>query len=228
MKRLTVLILCLFLICIPVRAAENEKLIALTFDDGPSGRYTRVLLDGLEERNAKATFLLCGYRMEQYPELTQRIFEEGHEIGLHGYSHKSMGDMCHRDVKRELEKAMALLPTDCEVSFLRSPGGLCGKCVHTAAAELGLAILSWSVDPKDWATHNADAIEKEVIDHVKDGDVILLHDMSDSSVSAALMIIDELQEEGYRFVTVSELTKARNVTLIPGTKYTHFYKKDSN
>lgn len=226
MKRFFALIICFSLLCIPVRAAENEKLVALTFDDGPSGKYTRRLLEGLEDRGAKATFLLCSYRMEQYPNLTQRIFQEGHEIGLHGYSHKSMQNMCSADVTRELEKSLTLVPDGCQVSFLRSPCGLCGKCVQTAAANMGLAVLSWSVDPKDWATNDAAAIEKEVISHVRDGDVILLHDMSDSSVEAALVIIDELREQGFRFVTVSELAQARNVTLVPGKKYTRFYETD--
>lgn len=222
MKRFVAIFLCIYLLCIPVRGAENEKLVALTFDDGPSGKFTTRLLDGLEERDAKATFLLCGYRMEQYPQLTERIFHNGHEIGLHGYSHKSMQDMCSRDVTQELKRVMALVPGGCQVSFLRSPGGLGGKCVQTAAKNLGLSILSWSVDPKDWATHDAKAIEKEVISHVRDGDVILLHDMSDSSVEAALVIIDELQEQGFRFVTASELAQAKNVTLTPGAKYTRF------
>ena len=217
---------CVVVLCVGVRAAENEKLVALTFDDGPSGRFTRRLLDGLEERNAKATFLLCGYRMEQYPELTERIYREGHEIGMHGYSHRSMQNMCRSDVMEEIEKAMALIPEGCEVSFLRSPGGLCGQCVQAAAADLGLGVLSWSVDPKDWATQDAQAVEQAVIRHVRDGDVILLHDMSDSSVEAALVIIDELQEQGFRFVTVSELARSRNVDIVPGTKYTRFGKAD--
>lgn len=227
LKRFAVLILCCCLLCFPVRAAENEKLVALTFDDGPSGRFTRKLLDGLEERGAKATFLLCGYRMEQYPDLTERIFQDGHEIGLHGYSHKSMQDMCQRDAAQEIKKAMALLPDGCKVSFLRPPGGLCNECVQTVVEEFGLSILHWSVDPKDWATNDAKTIEKQVISHVRDGDVILLHDMSDSSVDAALVIIDELQEHGFRFVTVSELAQVRNVSLVPGKKYTRFDKKDS-
>jgi len=224
LKRLIVCFLCISLLCVPVQA-EEEKLVALTFDDGPSGRFTRRLLEGLEERNAKATFLLCGYRMEQDPKLTERIFLEGHEIGLHGFSHKSMGNMCSPDVLQELERSLSLVPEGCKVSFLRTPGGLGGKCVQAAAEKLGLSILSWSVDPKDWATHNAEAIEKEVISHVRDGDVILLHDMSDSSVDAALVIIDELQEQGFRFVTVSELAQARNVTLVPGKKYTRFQEE---
>ena len=222
MKRLTALLLCLCLLTLPLQAAEPEKLVALTFDDGPSGKFTRQLLEGLAQRNAKATFLLCGYRMEQYPELTERIFREGHEIGLHGYSHKFMQNMCRAEVTQEIQRGMALLPEGCEAVFLRSPGGLYRNCVIDAAAEQGLSILHWSVDPKDWATHDADVIEQEILRHVQDGDVILLHDMSDSSVEAALAIIDELQEEGYRFVTASELAQARNIPLIPGKKYTRF------
>ena len=221
-KRLTLLIICCCLLCVPVRAAENEKLVALTFDDGPSGRFTRKLLEGLEARDARATFLLCGYRMEQYPDLTQRIFREGHEIGLHGYSHKSMRDMCRRDTEQEIRKAMALVPEGCEISFLRPPGGLCSECIQTVAEEFGLSILHWSVDPKDWEIHDAKSIENTVISRVRDGDVILLHDMSDSSVEAALAIVDALQEQGFRFVTASELARARNTMLIPGTKYTRF------
>lgn len=222
MRKVVALILILSLLTLPVRAADNHKYVALTFDDGPSGKFTRQLLEGLAQRNAKATFLLCGYRMEQYPELTERIFREGHEIGLHGYSHKFMQNMCRAEVTQEIQRGMALLPEGCEAVFLRSPGGLYRNCVIDAAAEQGLSILHWSVDPKDWATHDADAIEQEILRHVQDGDVILLHDMSDSSVEAALAIIDELQEEGYRFVTASELAQARNIPLIPGEKYTRF------
>lgn len=222
LKRVLAFLLCLGMICIPVKAGPSEKLVALTFDDGPSGRFTQKLLDGLQQRNAQATFFLCGYRMTQYPELTARIFREGHEIGFHGYTHKPMKNMCVLQVREELEKAKALLPEDCEVSFLRTPGGMTGPCARNAAKQMGLSLLSWSVDPKDWATNNKAAIEKEVIDHVRDGDVILLHDMSHSSVDAALEIVDALQKQGYRFVTVSELAAARNISLQPGKEYTRF------
>ena len=225
-KRLLAFLLCLSLLCLPVHAEENEKLVALTFDDGPSGRFTRRLLEGLEARGAKATFLLCGYRMEQYPELTEQIFREGHEIGLHGYSHKSMKNMCPCDVAREITQTMALIPEGCPVSFLRPPGGLCGNCVHSAAAAQGLAVLTWSVDPKDWAIDDAGTIKKEVVHRFRDGDVILLHDMSDSSVDAALAIVDTLQKQGCRFVTASELAQAKGISLIPGKEYTHFVSMD--
>ena len=110
MRRVLTLILCLGFLTLPAQAAGGQEYVALTFDDGPSGRFTRRLLDGLQERGVEATFLLCGYRMEQYPDITQRMVDEGHEIGLHGYSHKSMKDMSRRDIAQELSDCQALLP----------------------------------------------------------------------------------------------------------------------
>lgn len=222
MRRIFVLLLCLSLVSFPVRGAENPKYVALTFDDGPSGRFTQALLDGLEARNIKATFLLCGYRMEQYPSLTRQIYEKGHEIGLHGFSHDCMADMCMAQLEREINDCMALLPQGCQPAFLRPPGGQDSSLVCQAAKNAGLAILNWSVDPRDWATHSAGQVEKAVLQCVSDGDVVLLHDMSDSSVEAALCIVDRLSAQGFRFVTVSELAALRGAAPEPGKTYHRF------
>ena len=221
LRRLLVLILCLGLAC-PAYGAENEKYVALTFDDGPSGRFTRALLDGLEKRDAKATFLLCGYRLKDYPREAKRIHELGHEIGLHGYSHSCMAKMCAEELERELADTLALLPEGCKPVFLRPPGGAWGETVRKAAQDAGLALLNWSVDPRDWANHDAQVIGQTVVKKVRDGDVILLHDMSDSSVEAALRIVDELKAQGFRFVTVSELARRKGVTIHPGKVYQRF------
>lgn len=222
MKRLFALLLCFCLFCPPVRCAEPEKLVALTFDDGPSGRFTRTLLKGLEERNVKATFLLCGYRMEQYPQLTKQIHDAGHEIGLHGFSHDAMNRMTQEQVQQEIAASMALIPEGCTIQFLRPPGGQCGTAAREAARAAGLALLCWSVDPRDWNTHDAAAIEQQVLCQVQDGDVILLHDMSDSSVAAALAIVDKLLSQGFRFVTVSQLASAKGIDPLPGKTYCRF------
>lgn len=227
LRRVLVILICLCMVALPITATAQEKLVALTFDDGPSGIFTKKLLAGLDKRGGKATFLLCGYRMEQYPELTEQIIAQGHEIGLHGYCHKSMENMCQRDVTQEIEKSIELLPEDYAVSFLRPPGGLYGSCVQAAAEEQDLAILHWSIDPKDWATQDMQAIKKAVVDQAQDGDVILMHDMSYASVNAALAIVDALQAKGFRFVTASQLAKARNVNLVPGKKYARFKKPNS-
>ena len=225
MKRLLLCLLCLSLFLLPVRG-EEPKYVALTFDDGPSGRHTKRLLDGLEERNVKATFLLCGYRMAEFPELTQRIFNEGHEIGFHGYSHDNMVQMSRRIIAAELYDCARLLPEDCEPVFLRPPGGCCSDGVRQVAGARQLAILGWSVDPRDWATTDTISIERTVMTNIRDGDIVLLHDMSASSVQAALDIIDSLQKEGFCFVTASELARLRGIRIQPGETYQKFPPED--
>ena len=222
MRRIAVFIMILSLLVVPVQGAPQGKLVALTFDDGPSGRFTQALLDGLKERGVKATFFLCGYRIAQYPELTQRIFNEGHEIGYHGYSHESMKNMSRMTIAGELMDSQKLLPEDCDPVFLRPPGGFVTDGVRQVAAARQLAILNWSVDPRDWATADTLAVEQAVLGDVEDGDVILLHDMSMSSVRAALEIVDNLQNQGFRFVTVSELARLREVGIRPGKTYQSF------
>ena len=225
MRRILAFLLCLSLLPLPVRAAET-KYVALTFDDGPSGKYTRQLLDGLYDRGVQATFLLCGYRIKEYPDIAQRIFDEGHEIGCHGYSHKNMKTMSRRDIAAEIVDTQALLPEGCTPKFLRPPGGCCSDAVRQVAEARQLAILSWSVDPRDWATRDTLAIERAVLKNIKDGDIVLLHDMTVSSVRAALDIVDVLLEEDFEIVTVSEMARIRNIRLKPGQVYTSFPKKD--
>lgn len=222
MRRFLAIFLCLSLLTIPNAQAEEPQYVALTFDDGPSGRFTRRLLTGLEERQVQATFLLCGYRLEIYPQLAQQIHDAGHEIGLHGYSHKDMTTLSKKQLQKEIDDTCALLPNGCEAVFLRPPGGSSAAQVTQVAAQNHLALLMWSVDPRDWAVHDAAAVEAAVISQVQDGDVILLHDLSDSSVDAALSIIDRLQHEGFQFVTVSQLASLRGIALQPGKTYTCF------
>ena len=222
MRKLGLCILILSLLVLPAQSVEKPKLVALTFDDGPSGRFTQALLEGLRERDAKATFLLCGYRIKLYPEVAQQIFDEGHEIGYHGYSHDSMKGMSRLTIAQELIDTQALLPEDCEPVFFRPPGGFITDGVRQVAQARQLAILSWSVDPKDWATTETASVEQSVLGSAQDGDIILLHDMSMSSVRAAFGIVDTLQKQGFRFVTVSELARQREVRIHPGQTYYKF------
>ena len=218
-KMILTLILCSLLV-LPVNAAAPT--VALTFDDGPSGRFTRALLDGLAERNVKATFFLCGFRIRQYPELAQRIAEEGHEIGCHGFSHDSMAAMSRRDIYEEIQSTLALLPEGSRVKLLRPPGGCCSESVTQVAKTLKMPIVRWSVDPKDWAVHEAAIVKARVLQQARDGDSSLRHDMSSSSVSAALAIVDTLTARGFRFATVSELAVKKQVPMVAGKSYTDF------
>ena len=222
MRRILAVILCVSLLILPVQGAGEEKYVALTFDDGPSGRYTQRLLEGLEKEQVRATFLLCGYRMEQFPELTQAIYDRGHEIGFHGFTHDNMAVMSRRQIAQELQKSETLLPEGCKPVFLRPPGGAMDDGVYQVAQVRRLSLLSWSVDPKDWAVKDAPLVIQRVVRTVKDGDIVLMHDMSDSSVTAALEIVSRLKKQGYQFLTVSELAELRGVRLKPGETYRSF------
>jgi peptidoglycan/xylan/chitin deacetylase (PgdA/CDA1 family) len=120
------------------------------------------------------------------------------------------------------EVILSLLPDGCLVNLMRPPGGASGSQVSTIAKEMNLSIIAWSVDPKDWATNDTDLIFSRLLAQTGDGDVILLHDMSVSSVDAALALVDELQAQGYQFLTVSQLAMLRLRQLRPGQSYEAF------
>ncbi len=225
MKRILGLLLALAVLAVPARGVEPVQYMAITFDDGPSGRFTRALLAGLEERNVKATFFLCGYRLADYGELAARIHRAGHEIGLHGYSHRDMTALSPGELAGELRDTLALLPEGGVVNLLRTPGGKVNSTVAQAAKQQHLAVIKWDTDPQDWATEDASLICRRILEQARDGSVILVHDLSDSSVAGALMAVDELQRRGVRFLTVSQLALLRLCQLESGKCYTGFPPK---
>lgn len=180
--------------------------IALTFDDGPSTAYTPVLLDGLKERGVHATFFLIGKNIEQgdNADIVKRMYEEGHLIGNHTYSHVEITKLDDESAYKEISRTNELIEgiTGARVEFMRPPFGSWQKELE---ARVQVIPVMWTVDPLDWATENVDEIVNKVVTEVEENDMILLHDCYDSSVKAALRIIDLLQAEGYRFVTADEL-----------------------
>lgn len=224
MKRvLCVLLLSVFLAA-QVYASDRPRYVALTFDDGPSGRFTARLLDGLAEREVHATFFLCGYRVEQYAELAARIAAEGHEIGSHGNAHRFFTQLSHAEVCADLRAAeeTLLAATGARPSLLRPPGGLYDLEILRKTVCAELPVILWSVDPEDWCCSDSGTVTRRVLERAKNGDIILLHDMSDSSVDAALRIIDTLEARGYEFVTVSELAFLSGTELTGGQAYHSF------
>ena len=183
---------------------ELIKKVALTFDDGPYPPGTERLLDGLSERKVKVTFFVLGIQAEKYPALLERMDREGHLIGNHTYSHIRLGRDNREVYKADLKKAGELIAsvTGEEVLFVRPPFGKWDKELEQ---ELDMFEVLWSLDPKDWSKDSASEIARTVLDKVKPGDIILLHDQFASSVNAAFLIIDELTRQGYEFVTVDEL-----------------------
>lgn len=229
MKKLTALLLVAALLCVVAgaegRVAGGErsanKYVALTFDDGPTGALTAQLLDGLRERYVSATFFLCGYRAEEYPALVRRMAEEGHELAIHGWRHAYLHTMAQAEIREELKGTGELIAglTGVRPKLFRPPGGLCSETVMEEAAQEGLSAILWSVDPEDWSTHDAGAVVRRVQKKARDGDILLMHDLSPSSVTAALRLIDQMTAQGYQFCTVSELAAIRGKRLEAGEKY---------
>lgn len=184
--------------------AAEKKPIALTFDDGPSGPWTPALLDGLKKRDVKATFFLIGKNAKKYPELVKRMYAEGHLIGNHTYSHVQLDKVSWNEAKKEVEKTDAIIYeiTGAHTGFTRPPYGLWRKELEE---KLNVLPVMWNIDPLDWETENTEEIVRKVVTEAEEGAIILLHDCYEASVKAALQIVDTLQDDGYRFVTVDEL-----------------------
>ena len=183
---------------------EEKPKIAITFDDGPSEKYTPQLLDGLKARNVKASFFVIGKMAEANPKLIKREKEEGHLIGNHTYNHVDISKISDWEAVTEIEKTNQVIEkvTKEDVEYLRAPFGSWKK---NLVGRMNVFPVTWSVDPLDWTTENSDEIVDKVVTEVKENDIILLHDCYQSSVDAALRIIDILQKEGYEFVTVDKL-----------------------
>lgn len=230
-KRMLAALLALLLACTgpDYQAAASQMpdcppAVALTFDDGPNGACTEALLRLLAEKGVPATFFLCGYRIAERPDLAAAIADGGHEIGLHGYSHEYFTKMTPEALAQEIaQTAAALEDAGCGApALLRPPGGLMSDEVRRQAAQAGLSLILWNVDPEDWRGGPAQATAQHVISHAAPGAILLLHDLQETSVTAAGQIIDALQAQGYRFLTVSQLAAYYGKVLQPGESYRAF------
>ena len=212
--RLCIVVLAFMTIClsdvikikyesVSASSAEKKK-VAITFDDGPNPDYTPDLLKGLKERGVSATFFLLGKEVEKYPELVEQMHAEGHLIGTHSYEHVNLCNLTDEKAIEQVDKTNALIEkiTGERPQFIRPPYGCWKKNLDYKTSMIEVL---WDVDPLDWKTGNSDVVVSRVLKNVEEGDIILLHDASASSVKAALSIIDKLQEDGYLFVTVDEI-----------------------
>lgn len=173
-------------------------------DDGPHPVYTKILLDGLAERGAKASFFVTGENAEKYPELILRMQREGHLIGNHTYSHIQLTNHNREAFRQELISTNEVLKeiTGAETIFVRPPYGSWDKGFEQ---ELNMFPVLWTIDPLDWCSKSSADVEKRILSKARENAIILLHDEYASSIEAALFIVDELQSQGYVFVTVEEI-----------------------
>ena len=184
---------------------EEAGAVALTFDDGPNARYTEALLDGLKEREVRASFFLVGQCIEGNEDTVRRMAEEGHLIGVHCMEHRDLTRESEEEAVRQLMDTAAMIGavTGRMPEYIRPPFGKWSSGLQEAVP---METVLWSVDSLDWKLQDTDRIVRRVLKDTEDGDIILMHDEFLTSVEAAMEIIDNLLAKGYTFVTVDELT----------------------
>ncbi|WP_461821125.1 polysaccharide deacetylase family protein [Blautia stercoris] len=199
---------------------KQRPMIALTFDDGP-GEYTEELINCLVENNAKATFFMLGQNVEAYPEIAKKVSDAGMELGNHSYSHPDLVTIGADAAAQQVSNTDAALKsaTGFEATVMRPPGGSFNDSVKAA---IDHPLIIWSIDTRDWATKSEDQTYQVVMDNAQDGSVVLMHDIHEWSVKAAIRMIPDLIAKGFKLVTVSELAEAKGETLQSGNAYYYF------
>jgi peptidoglycan/xylan/chitin deacetylase (PgdA/CDA1 family) len=182
-------------------AYTEPKKVALTFDDGPHPVYTTRLLDALGERGVKATFFVTGENALNNTDIIKRMYEEGHLIGNHTYSHLQLTSYNRDKFRQELVKTNDIIyeATGQIVSYVRPPYGTWDKKLES---ELNMFPVLWTIDTLDWCSSSPYVIAARVLNNVGENDIILMHDYYSTSVEAAVIVVDELLGRGYEFVTV--------------------------
>ena len=194
-------------------AETGQKLIALTFDDGPRRSTTTALLDGLAQRGVNATFFLIGEQLVNNEDVVQRMDAEGHQIGIHTFDHVKLTGLSRPISTPGRQDPSVPSPYSGAQRLLRSRCRMTDQGVKKHA---GCPIILWSVDPEDWRDQNTARVVQQVVSQARDGSIILMHDIFPESVDAALQIVDQLHAQGYLFVTVDQLFAARHIPLETG------------
>ncbi|MDF2721976.1 MAG: chitooligosaccharide deacetylase [Paenibacillus sp.] len=201
----------------------DEKLIALTFDDGPDPEDTVAILELLKAYEAKATFFVVGQRVDKYPAIAQREINEGHEIANHTYNHKYMNGnrISQAGIQEEILKTERSIvqATGQKPQLFRPPGGYYNEHVVNASRQTGYKVIlwSWHQDTEDWHTPGVKRIVNKVLNNARNGDIVLFHDYVEGksqTVEALNQILPELKNRGFRFVTVSQLMTHRKAATV--------------
>ncbi len=196
---------------------SSEKLVALTFDDGPSPIWTPKILDELNKSRVKATFFMLGEHVEKYPEVAQRVVREGHEIGNHTYDHHVLIYYTMEELENEINLAESAIKsvTGLTTKYFRPPKAWLTPKEKIKIKEMGYRVILWSLNSKDWVRFDDKYIIRYIARHIRPGDILLFHDSGGAltaeggdrseTVSIIKGLVEKLRERGYRFVTITEL-----------------------
>lgn len=199
------------------RVKTNEKKIALTFDDGPSDKWTPLILDELKKAGLKATFFMIGHHVKKYPNIAQRVNREGHVIGNHTYAHSVIFYYKDAELEEEIRYTEQVIReiTGVTTNLFRPPKAWISNQLKKQVKSMGYKVVLWSLNSKDWTYFSAKQMANHLIKNVKSGDILLFHDSGNvlsaeggdrsRTVQALQLLIRALKEDGFSFVTVNEL-----------------------
>lgn len=199
----------------------SKPMVALTFDDGPQPSVGNRIMDCLAQYGGKATFFMVGERVGSYKTEVQRMVAEGHEVANHTMNHKYLQKLGAAQIQAQVNQGNDAIQAACGVrpTLLRLPGG---NHNSTVVANAGMPMIQWNVDTLDWKTRNADKTVAAVLNHVKDGDIILMHELYGATGDAVARIVPELHKRGFQMVTVSQMAAAKGRSLEAGKLYSSF------
>ncbi len=186
----------------------TKPMIALTFDDGPARGSTEVILEALDKVGGRATFFVVGSRVNEYPDLVKRIYEQGSQIGNHSYTHSYISQLSYDGVRSEVNKTSnsVYAITGIYPMIGRPPYGSISNNMRNATS---IKWFNWNVDTLDWKYRNSDYVYNYVINNAKDGDVILMHDLHATTGAAMKRAIPKLSEMGFQLVTIDEMAQVK-------------------
>ena len=204
----------------PFGIDPSKPMVALTFDDGPS-QYTWPIVTALQEHNARATFFLVGNRVATHQAAIEFTQANHNEIASHSFSHADLGKSTEEEILSQIQKTDKALQEQHQYTptLFRVPYGERNATVLEILRQQGKPVIGWSVDPRDWESQDKDAIVSHVLSHVKDGDIVLMHDLYKPTADAVAELVPALQAKGYQLVTVSELLQYKGIEATPGTYY---------
>lgn len=198
--------------CDPTEVDSDAPMVALTFDDGPNPDNTNRILDVLNANYSHATFFVVGTNAENYPDTLKAISASGSEIGNHTYSHAKLTDLSLADVEEQIDKVNRAVKkaTGENTTVIRPPYGAYDKKLLDQLEE---PVVLWDLDTEDWDSRNAQTIVENVLSQVEDGDIILMHDIYESTAEAVEILVPKLKEQGFQIVTISEMARYKGKEL---------------
>ena len=207
----------------------NRPMVALTYDDGPSPTVTPRILKCLQDNGGRATFFMVGQKVIKSPDVLKEMVAQGCEVANHTFDHTLMTKVSPTDLANQLVATNQAVSDACGISpvLMRPCGGAKTDAGMNIAGAISMPAILWSVDTLDWKTRDASQTIQTVLENVKDGDIILMHDLYDATGDASETIIPELVSRGFQLVTVSELASYRG-GMIPGKSYSQFRPLSAN